>query len=171
MTWLIRLYPPAWRRRYGQELAELLATQPGSFRTAIDLAAGAIDAWLNPQSSTAALAADSKGGEAMVQEMLKLRGLCHGANEPTKADAIKAAAITIGGSLATLPAFMWAKASYGDNPYVESLALVLWMVPMLFGLSYTELKGRSRRVKAVFIGGLSTAVIAITLAAAWLNNN
>ena len=24
MNWLIRLYPPAWRRRYGQELEELL---------------------------------------------------------------------------------------------------------------------------------------------------
>ena len=49
---------------------------------------------------------------------------------------------------------MWAKARYGENPYLESLALVLWIVPMLFGLSYTELKGRSGRVKAVFIGGL-----------------
>jgi hypothetical protein len=47
VTWLIRLYP-AWRRRYGRELAELLAAQPASFRTAVDLVAGAVDAWLNP---------------------------------------------------------------------------------------------------------------------------
>ena len=63
MTWLIKLYPPAWRRRYGRELSELIATQPASFGTAIDLIAGAIDAWLNPQSSTAA---DAKGTKAMV---------------------------------------------------------------------------------------------------------
>jgi hypothetical protein len=45
------------------------------------------------------------------------------------------------------------------------------MVPMLFGLSFTELKGRSGAVKAVFVGGLSAAVILIALGAAWLNRN
>jgi hypothetical protein len=43
VTWLIRLYPPAWRRRYGRELAELIATQPASFGTAIDLVAATVD--------------------------------------------------------------------------------------------------------------------------------
>lgn len=72
MSWLVRLYPPAWRRRYGPELEALLATEPASFRTAIDLVAGAADAWLNPQSSTAPGAADPKG-DAMVSKMLKLK--------------------------------------------------------------------------------------------------
>ena len=85
MTWLIRLYPPAWRRRYGRELAELLTAQPASFRTAVDLIAGAVDAWLNPQSSTAAKA---KGAGAMVPKMLKLRSAGYGANVAT-ADDIK----------------------------------------------------------------------------------
>jgi hypothetical protein len=61
VTWLLWLYPPAWRRRYGGELADLIATQPASFGTAIDLVAAAIDAWINPQSSTAAAAGDAKG--------------------------------------------------------------------------------------------------------------
>src|SRR4026207_1381962 len=71
VTWLIRLYPPAWRRRYGRELAELLAARPASFRTAVDLVAGAVDAWLNPQSSTAVTAANAKGAGAMVPKMHK----------------------------------------------------------------------------------------------------
>jgi hypothetical protein len=169
VTWLIRLYPRAWRRRYGHELAELLATQPASLRTAIDLVAGAVDAWLNPQSSTAAMAVDPKGQGTMIARMLKLRDAGCGA-KPTRADAVKAAALTIGGSLAVVLGLMWARARYGENPYLESLALVLWMVPMLFGFSYTELKGRSGPVKAVFIGGLSMIVIAIALASAWLND-
>ena len=86
MTWLIRLYPPAWRRRYGRELAELLATQPASFRTAIDLVAGAVDAWLNPQSSTAVTTADAKGAGAMFPKMLQLRSVGYGPNV-TAADA------------------------------------------------------------------------------------
>ena len=88
MTWLIRLYPPAWRRRYGRELAELLAAQPASFRTAVDLVAGAVDAWLNPQLSTAVTAANAKGAGAMVPKMLKLRSAGHAANVAT-ADDIK----------------------------------------------------------------------------------
>ena len=88
MTWLIRLYPPAWRRRYGRELAELLAAQPASFRTAVDLVAGAVDAWLNPQLSTAVTAASAKGAGAMVPKMLKLRSAGHAANVAT-ADDIK----------------------------------------------------------------------------------
>ena len=170
MTWLIRLYPPAWRRRYGHELAEVLARQPASLRTAIDLVAGAVDAWLHPQSSTAAMAADPKGEGTMIPRMLRLRDAGCGA-KPTTADAITGAAVTIGGSLAVVLALMWAKARYGENPYLESLALVVWMVPMLVGLSFTELKGRSGRVKAVFVGGLSAIVIAIALAAVWLNND
>jgi hypothetical protein len=168
MTWLIRLYPPAWRRRYGRELAELLATQPVSFRTAIDLIAGAVDAWLNPQSSTAGMAADSKG-DAMVAKMLRLR--CAGDDSGvTVKDALKSAAVTIGGSLALVAALKWAKTVYGDNPYLESLAVVLWIVPMLFGFSYTELKGRSGGVRAVFVGGTSAIVIAITLTSVWIKN-
>jgi len=88
VTWLIRLYPPAWRRRYGRELAELLAAQPASFRTAVDLVAGAVDAWLNPQLSTAVTAANAKGAGAMVPKMLKLRSAGYGANVET-ADDIK----------------------------------------------------------------------------------
>lgn len=163
MSWLIRLYPPAWRRRYGREVAELLATHPASFHTAIDLVAGAVDAWFNPQSSTAAKADDPKGAEEMIPKMLQLRGFSHGANY-TAADALKAAAVTIGGSLVVVLAMMWGKARYGENPYLESLALVLWMVPFLFGLSFTELKGHSGHVRAVFVGVPSAIVIAIALA-------
>ena len=173
MTWLIRLYPPAWRRRYGRELADLIATQPASIGTAIDLVAAAIDAWLNPQSSTAATAADAKGAGAMVPRMLQFRCAGHGPNV-TAADARKAAAVTIGGTLALMIPLMWVMVRYGSNPYLQSLLSVSWLVPTVFGLRYTSLKGRPGRVQAVFIAGLSAIVIAIALdaawRAAWLNN-
>lgn len=105
MTWLIGLYPPAWRRRYGRELADRLATQPASFRTAIDLVAGAIDARLNPQTSTAGRAADSKGDGAMVSRMLQLKCAGH-APTVTAADHRKAAIITVGGTLALMIPFL-----------------------------------------------------------------
>ena len=170
MTWLVRLYPPAWRRRYGRELEELVAAQPASFGTAIDLVAGAVDAWFNPQLSTKALASDANGVEAMVPKMLKLRCAGYGSNVTT-ADARKAAAVTIVGTLALVLPLTWALARYGKNPYLESLLLVSWLVPVLFGQRYTSFKGRSGRVQAVLIGVTSAIVIAIALGTAWLNAN
>ena len=168
MTWLIKLYPPAWRRRYGRELAELIATRPASFGTAIDLVAGAIDAWLNPQSSTAA-AVDAKGTEAMVPKMLQLRSAGHGANL-TAADSRRAAAVTIGGTLVATVALLWAMGQYGRNSYLQALLSISWLVAFVFSQRYTTLKGRPGRVQAVFIGGQSVIVIAIVLTAAWISS-
>ena len=59
MTWLLRLYPSSWRRRYGDEVAGLLADRGFSFSMAVDLVAGAIDVWLHPSVTlAAAVAAD-----------------------------------------------------------------------------------------------------------------
>lgn len=49
MTWMLQLYPRAWRRRYGAEMRELVASERRSFRLFLDLLAGAIDARLDPQ--------------------------------------------------------------------------------------------------------------------------
>jgi hypothetical protein len=168
VTWLITLYPPAWRRRYGRELAELISTQPASFGTAIDLVAGAVDAWLNPQSSTAAAATDAKGAGAMVSKMLQLKCAGYGPSV-TKADNLKAAALVLGGSLSAALAYTWATARHGKDPYLESLFFVSWLVFFVFSQHYTTLKGRPALVQAVLIGGQAAVVIAIALAAAWIN--
>jgi hypothetical protein len=168
VNWLIRLYPPSWRRRYGRELEELLAAERASFRTAIDVVAGAADAWLNPQSSTAARVADTKG-DAMVPKMLKLRCAGYGVDY-TRGDALKAAGVTIGGTLVLMLGLMWARAHFGDNPYLESLLLVSWLLPFLFSQRYTDLKGHSARVQALLIGVPAAIVIAIALGSAWINS-
>ena len=168
MTWLLWLYPPAWRRRYGGELAELISTQPASFGNAIDLVAAAIDAWLNPQSSTAAAAGDAKGAGAMDFRTLQLKCAGYGPNA-TSADAWKAAAVMIFGTLALVLPALWVQARFGSNLYLDSLMLNSWMLAFLFSLRYTSLKGRTGLVQAVFIIGIAAIVMAITLGAAWLN--
>jgi hypothetical protein len=47
--WLLRLYPPAWRARYEEELLALLEDTPLTARAAIDLLLGALDAHARPQ--------------------------------------------------------------------------------------------------------------------------
>jgi hypothetical protein len=44
---VLSLYPKAWRDRYGEEVADLIASRPVRLRTVTDLAAGAADAWLH----------------------------------------------------------------------------------------------------------------------------
>ena len=102
--------------------------------------------------------------------MLKLRFAGHGSNVAT-ADALKAAAVTIGGTLAMVLALRWAMTRYGKNDYLEAFLGVSWIFPLLFSQRYRELKGRSGRVQAVLIGGPVVIVIAIVLGAVWLNNN
>lgn len=45
MRWLIYLYPKTWRRRYGNELTDVLKQTDTSLKTIIDLLMGIIDAW------------------------------------------------------------------------------------------------------------------------------
>ncbi len=49
MNALVRLYPRAWRERYGDELAALLEDQPATLLDRFDLIRGAVDARLHPQ--------------------------------------------------------------------------------------------------------------------------
>jgi hypothetical protein len=169
VNWLIYLYPPAWRRRYGRELEDLLATQPASLGMAFDLLAGAVDAWFNPQPSTAPTVADAEGAGAMVSSMLQLRCTGDGPNV-TAVDRRRAGVVTLGGSLALALALTWATTRFGRNSYIESLLLMGWLVPWFVSQHYTSLKGRSGRVQAVLIGGQSAFVIAVALATAWINS-
>ena len=60
---LVRLYPRAWRQRYGPEMQELLDAEKPSLRTYADLIAGAVDARLNPQSKPAERAGQKEGNQ------------------------------------------------------------------------------------------------------------
>src|SRR6185437_2256850 len=42
--WLLRLYPRAWRQRYGPEFTALLEQQPLTPRSVLDVVRGALDA-------------------------------------------------------------------------------------------------------------------------------
>jgi hypothetical protein len=53
IPWLLRLYPSAWRDRYGAELADLIAARPPSRRDQLDIVRGALDAHLHPQLADA----------------------------------------------------------------------------------------------------------------------
>jgi hypothetical protein len=61
-TWLLRLYPSDWRRRYGIEFAALLEAYPPSPRTVFDVVWQAIEARLNSFDSGHSKRAALSGG-------------------------------------------------------------------------------------------------------------
>lgn len=44
--WTVRLYPPAWKRRYSAEMRFILAEHPTTVRTHLDMLRAAADAWV-----------------------------------------------------------------------------------------------------------------------------
>lgn len=72
MTWLLRLYPREWRRHYGAEVEEVIASQPKSLQLVVDLLAGAVDAHLKPQALARRLGsatADPRGASNMLNRI------------------------------------------------------------------------------------------------------
>ena len=60
MSSLLRLYPQAWRERYGDELLALLQDRPASLTDHLDLIRGALDARLHPQVPVVAAVPDKE---------------------------------------------------------------------------------------------------------------
>jgi hypothetical protein len=166
MTWLLNLYPSRWRDRYGAELRELVAAQPFSIGAALDLVAGAIDAWLHPELVPLPMP-DSKGEAAMIGKVLQLKCAGYGPNV-TSSDRRKSAAVILGGALALTLLWLAAVWQFGGNVYLGALAPMAYLLPYLLGLRYTSLKGRSARAQALFVAGLGTALAAFFLLVGWV---
>ena len=168
MTWLLVLYPPRWRRRYGGELRALIGSQPFSFHAAIDLIAGAIDAWLEPQKiPMQPAAAGGDEGVTMIGTMMKLG--CAGSRvQVTRSDVRKSLAVNLGGTLLLTALWMTLHIRLGDRTYVDAFSAMAFLVPYLFSLRYTSLKGRSLPTQGIFIGGMILMLTLILGTAGWI---
>jgi hypothetical protein len=71
MKWLLRLYPPAWRARYGAEMADLLDELPSGPGIAIDLVRGAGQAHLQATTDRMAPSLQTAGGPPMTTQPLQ----------------------------------------------------------------------------------------------------
>ena len=117
MTFLLRLYPRHWRRRYEAEMRELLASEPRTLRLAVDLVAGAIDARVNPHWTPhrAAEPRLSEGATTMTRMF---------ACQPSgisRADWNRSVAWMIGGSLTLVVISILLTLRFGRNSFSEAL--------------------------------------------------
>lgn len=161
MKALIRLYPAAWRRRYGEEMARLIDDQPQTIRLTVDLIAGAIDARLNPQLSTeAANAPASKGAKAVMRILTHCQP-----HDVTAADYKRSVAAMLATTILLAGLYLVLKRAFGDNPFIEAFGVSTFPVALLVSSWETYFKRYSRTARVAIIGGLGVFVFFISLAA------
>lgn len=154
MKWLMKLYPAAWRERYGEEFAAVLAEQRGSLGMVIDVLGGAADAWLHPQVAKQV----SQGEETMTNAMIKRCSL--GGPKLSSRDQIIVGLWTALGILALAVVYVMARKSH-PSPAVEAINYMA--VPGMFILSMQAAYLRRYRAStqaAMIVGGLGGLYLA-----------
>ena len=144
---LLRLYPRAWRRRYGAEMRTLLAGQRVSLRTYADLLAGAVDARLNPQ-----IRRDIGSGCLQGVTNMTKTAMCNAVGLTT-ADQVRSAAWMIGGSLWMVGAGALLYFTRGPNAWSEALVYGAFPASLMLSMESTYLKCYSRPARTVISMG------------------
>ena len=153
MKWLLCLYPPAWQRRFRKEV-ELHLKESGAsgIRTALDLMAGAVDAWRNPGSIP-----EPEGATKM---RVLVPGTCSAAI--SRGDAVKHALATIGITLGLVISCLVIDQVFGEFAPVKALMLSSWMIAFMFASRWTHLKVYSpaaQNVIALVVSGVVYVII------------
>lgn len=164
--WLVRLYPPAWRRRYGDELAALLAEETLSPAALLDLLGGALDAWVSPQP-TLNLQND-QGAPKM-----NVRWISCAKTQPalTVREGMIAGAVVLLGTLALTVASLLLKKAFGNTAAVEALHQSLFPALLLLSTSGLFLQRRSWRAQTIFVLFFLSIIYLIMLGAVLLGGH
>jgi hypothetical protein len=161
-TMLLRLYPRAWRERYGDEFLDACGDQSLTFQQVIDIVGGAIDARFAPQAHLAA------AGRTEGVPMSVAKAICsRSAVRYTPIDGIKGAAAIIIGSIVLTSIAAVCRAN-GWTASAQFFKMIAFPASMLLLSPFTFMKGQSAIAKIVILGGTLLVLIAICGSAAFL---
>jgi hypothetical protein len=155
---LLRLYPRAWRERYGDEFVEMVGPGRLQLQQVVDIVSGAIDAWLSSDVRGATQAtAQSTGGVTMVKTV----SVCE-KNQVryTRRDGVIGGAIILLGSLLSVVLGTALKRN-GYDELAEAVMVNGYLVAMNISLPFWLMKGQSRKSQVVIIGGTTAILLAI----------
>lgn len=161
---LLRLYPRAWRRRYGDEMAFVVSAERPTIRLALDLIAGAVDARLNPQWTPRMAADNEKGGLTMGNFLAHCQPV-----GISREDHIRSAAWMLGGTLAFTIVYLALKWNFGASPFIEAFGFSLFPISLALSARYTYLKKYSRAAASVLTAGTIVVIFGIMLFATLLS--
>ena len=149
---MVRLYPPAWRARYGEEFVATLG--PGRLRAqhVMDIVMAAIDAWLSAEVRDATrpyrAAASGEGGLAMLKAM---KGSCRTNPGVTPRDGLIGAGVMLISTFG-LSALGIAARHNGWPAAGEALKGLAFPVSFLVSMPWWLMKGQPWKAQAFIIG-------------------
>ena len=148
--WLVRLYPRAWRERYGEEMSAMLEQMRLTPAAIIDLVAGAIDARVAPHRIPASQTASGIDKEkAMFTNIMKR---CAAGPALSTRDQAIGAAVMLGSSLIFAIAYVLAARRYPGNELVDAFGIMAFPAALLLSMPFTYVSGHSRITQAIIVG-------------------
>lgn len=155
---LLRLYPRAWRERYGEEFLALVGESPLRPQQMIDIIAGAVDAWMSAdvRGATGSAHAGSNGGGLTVLKSLKV---CEQPRYTTRDALIGSGVMICATLLFTLLGF--AARRNGWQVTGEVMMGTSFPASLTLSMPFWMMKGLPWRVQAVIVGGTLVFLVAI----------
>ncbi len=150
---LLRLYPAAWRERYGGEVAAMLAAEPMSARVVLDLLAGAVDARVSPQSIVTLSSSREK----------TMKTFCGTATDIAFRDRVTSAIWIVAGTAVLTWLAIGLRQVFGRALPITTLRYAAFPLALLWASRWTTMKPYSRAAQAVILGG--TAIVVIVMCA------
>lgn len=148
---LLRLYPRAWRERYGDEFLATVGHGALHLQQVIDIVAGAVDAWLSADVRRAARAGRVTPGEKESAMLSSLTACGSTKLRFTTRDSWLGAGAIIGATL-MFSALGSAAVRAGYPLAGDILRSVAYPGSLAFALPFTFLKDQPWRARLVIVG-------------------
>jgi hypothetical protein len=157
---LLRLYPRAWRARYGEEFLSTVGRESLRPQQVIDIISGTIDAWLSAdvwRAATASRVAPGGGGPSMPKSLM----IC-GRNQAryTTRDGLIGAGVMLGATLVFMALGIAARRQ-GWTATGEVLVSLSFPGSMMLSMPFWLMKGQPWKAQLVIVGGTLTLLILI----------
>ena len=149
---LVRLFPRAWRERYGEEFVAMAGPGPLGLQQMIDIVSGAIDAWLSAdvRDATRAWREAPSGGGPMMKSMTTVCARS-GFRYTTRDGLVGAAVMLVGTALFALLGI--ALRRQGWSFAGETLTNIAFTASLTLSMPFWLMKGQSRKAQIVIVAG------------------
>jgi hypothetical protein len=166
MNWLLRLYPEAWRARYGEEFATVLASQRASFGLLLDVLGGAVDAHLHPQvlpTDSNQVPNPNEGEDTMTLALLQRCAL--GGPKLSSGERRFASTLAILSALAMASLYLVLTKIFRQAPAVQAVIYASVFFTSSIQVQMAYLRNRSRGAQALILGAELGAMYLLMLGA------
>jgi hypothetical protein len=157
---LLRLFPRGWRARYGDEFLATVGEEPLRARQIVDIAAGAVDAWLSADVRRATRRESDVERDLMTKKLILS---CGATTTFSRRDAMLGATLMIVGSILFSIAGLAAKRA-GHPEAAKAILSFAFPASLVLMMPFTYLRGKSWRVQLVMVG----LPLVILVLIAWL---